>query len=226
MIEPEALRAGSTPRQPALVSAGWRWLAMAAALAALLVAGAALWANAHRFPADNSVEAGFTRDMVVHHDQAVAMALLIRDRTDDQALKSLATDILLTQQNQIGQMLGWLNVWGLPATGPEPPMAWMGHPMEGLMPGMATPEQMANLEQLRGEAADIAFLQMMIRHHEGGLPMAEMALEESDNPQVRDLAQAIVSTQQAEIGIMEGMLAQKGAPANPASAPEATPVAG
>lgn len=226
MIEPEALRAVSTPREPALVSAGWRWLALAAALVALIVTGAALWANAHRFPADDSLEAGFARDMIVHHDQAVTMALLIRDRTDDPALKSLATDILLTQQNQIGQMLGWLQVWGLPATGPEPPMAWMGHPVAGLMPGMATPEEMANLERLRGEAADIAFLQMMIRHHEGGLPMAEMALEESKNPQVRDLAQAIVATQQAEIAIMEEMLAQKGAPANPASVPMATPMAG
>ncbi|MCC7021607.1 MAG: DUF305 domain-containing protein [Thermomicrobiales bacterium] len=226
MIEPEARRAAAAPREPALVSAGSRWLALGAVLVALLVAGAALWANAHRFPADDSVEAGFARDMVVHHDQAVTMALLIRDRTDDPALKSLATDILLTQQNQIGQMLGWLQVWGLPATGPDLPMAWMGHPVEGQMPGMATPEQMTNLEQLRGEAADVAFLQMMIRHHEGGVPMAEMALEESDTPQVRDLAQAIVSTQQAEIGIMEGMLAQKGAPANPAATQSATPVPG
>ena len=123
-----------------------------------------------RPPDDTSLEAGFARDMMVHHDQAVAMALLARDRTRDPLIETLTTDIVLTQQNQIGQMLGWLNLWGLPATGAEPPMAWMGHPTEGRMPGMASPEEMAALESLSGEAADIAFLRLMIRHHQGRRP--------------------------------------------------------
>jgi uncharacterized protein (DUF305 family) len=147
--------------------------------------------------------------MIVHHDQAVAMALAIRDRTSDPAIKTLATDIMLTQENQMGQMLGWLNVWGLPATGTEQAMTWMGHPTTRLMPGMATPEELANLGRLSGTAADAEFLRLMIRHHQGGLPMAETAAARSGNAQVRALANAIVAAQESEITAMEELLAQK-----------------
>jgi uncharacterized protein (DUF305 family) len=185
-----------------------------AALVAVLAA-LALWLVASRPPGDASVEAGFARDMIVHHDQAVAMALQIRDRTEDPRVKTLATDIMLTQENQIGQMLGWLNVWSLPATSADLPMTWMGHPVSDRMPGMASPEELAQLDQLTGTAADEEFLRLMIRHHQGGIPMAEAALEQSGNTQVRDLARAMVSTQQAEIDAMQALLTEKTGAAAP-----------
>jgi uncharacterized protein (DUF305 family) len=190
---------------------GRRWLPAAAVLAVVsaVVAAALLWMGANRAPGDDSLEAGFARDMIVHHDQAVAMALSIRDRTADPVIKTLATDILLTQENQIGQMLGWLNVWGLPATGAEPAMTWMGHPTTGLMPGLATAEELANLDSLSGAAADAEFLRLMIRHHQSGIAMAEAALERSGNAQVRALANSIVAAQQSEIAAMEDLLRQK-----------------
>lgn len=140
------------------------------------------------------------------------MALLARDRTADPIVKALATDILLTQQNQIGQMLGWLNVWGLPATGTAPPMTWMDGAPAGAMPGMAmdgrmsrlaTPEELAQLEAASGDAANRLFLELMIRHHQGAIPMATAAVERSGNAQVRTLAEAIVAAQQSETGAME-----------------------
>src|SRR5215213_6902728 len=91
-------------------------------------------------PGEDSAEVGFARDMVVHHAQAVQMAEIVRDRTDSDSMSLLASDISLTQQGQIGIMQGWLQVWGLRVAGLEPAMAWMGHPTEGLMPGMATPD--------------------------------------------------------------------------------------
>jgi uncharacterized protein (DUF305 family) len=197
--------------EPATSPARWVWIAVATALIAALAIGA-VWLWPLRLPGDNSVEAGFARDMIVHHEQAVTMALLARDGTEDPAIRSLATDILLTQQNQIGQMLGWLNVWGLPATGQEPPMAWMGHQTTGLMPGMASPEDMENLARLSGPALDTEFLRLMIRHHQGGIPMADVALARGGNGAVRDLARAIVVSQEAEIAIMEDMLREREAP--------------
>jgi uncharacterized protein (DUF305 family) len=86
--------------------------------------------------------------MMVHHAQAVEMAEIVRDRTEDPQIRILASDIALTQQAQIGQMQGWLEVWGLPLTGTQKPMAWMGSPMDGPMPGMATPEE---IDRLLGE---------------------------------------------------------------------------
>jgi uncharacterized protein (DUF305 family) len=187
----------------------WTPTVVALVVVAALAAAFLIGFNLHRSPGDDSVEAGFARDMVVHHDQAVAMALLIRDRTADPLVKTLATDIVLTQQNQVGQMLGWLNVWGLPATGKELPMSWMGHPTSGLMPGMASPDEMTALAAMSGEAADVEFLRLMILHHQGGIAMAEAALQRSGNEQVRDLAGATVAAQQAEIATMESLLAAK-----------------
>jgi uncharacterized protein (DUF305 family) len=190
--------------------AWWRqpWLPVATvavilAVIALVLAG---WIFINRPPGEDSVEAGFARDMIVHHDQAVAMALSMRDRTANPEIKSLATDIILTQENQMGQMQGWLNVWGLPGTGLAPHMAWMDHPTPGLMPGMATPEELAHLDQLTGTAADDEFLRLMIAHHQGGIAMAEAALERSSNEQVRDLATSIVTSQTSEIKAMQDLM--------------------
>jgi uncharacterized protein (DUF305 family) len=216
MSDQAALLIQRPSEQTRVVHCRQGWLTPAIVLGALVVLTAALlvWRTADRLPGDNSLEAGFARDMMVHHDQAVTMSLLIRDRTTDPRIKTLATDILLTQENQIGQMLGWLNVWGLSATSAEPPMAWMGHPMTGRMPGMASPEELAHLEQLSGTAADAEFLRLMIRHHQGGIPMAEEARERSTNSQVRSLATAIVASQGAEITVMQDLLAQKDAAAD------------
>src|SRR5215211_4764984 len=150
MIDQAALRFTSASEQPRFDRRRQRWLLVAIAVGAVVALAVAFLLSraADRFPTDDSLEAGFARDMMVHHDQAVAMALLVRDRTTDPRVKTLATDFLLTQENQIGQMLGWLNVWGLPATSAEPPMTWMGHPVSGRMPGMATPEELAHLEHL------------------------------------------------------------------------------
>ena len=208
MIDRAALLAEQEREQDRV--AWWRrpWLpaAVAAAILALVALALAGWIAINRPPGADSAEAGFARDMIVHHDQAVAMALSLRDRTANPTLKALATDIVLTQENQMGQMLGWLNVWGLPATGLAPHMAWMGHPTPGLMPGMATPEELAHLDQLTGTAADGEFLRLMIRHHQGGIAMAEAVLERSGNTQVRDLATSIVTAQSSEINAMQVLL--------------------
>ena len=108
---------------------------MLLAVVAVLAAGVALAMLLASLPPDNDfAEAGFARDMIVHHGQAVQMAEIIRDKTKSDAIRLLASDISLSQQGQIGIMQGWLQVRGLPVSGSEPAMAWMGHPTEGLMP--------------------------------------------------------------------------------------------
>ena len=120
-------------------------------LLAILTASAALaLLLASRPPGDHSPEAGFARDMMVHHAQAVEMAEIVRDKTKSSAIRTLAADIALTQQ-QIGMMQGWLGLWGLPATTSEPAMKWMGHPTEGLMPGRATPRRSTSCLKHRPE---------------------------------------------------------------------------
>ena len=183
------------------------------AVAAVVFFGLAVWLYlSGRPPGDGSPEAGFARDMIVHHAQAVEMAEIVRDRTESEDIRILATDIALTQQAQIGMMQGWLDVWGLPISGTEPAMAWMGHPTEGRMPGMASPEEVDRLHELPPEEADELFLRLMIEHHRAAIPMAEAILEETDQPAVEELARAIASSQLAEIKTMQEMLQDMGAP--------------
>jgi uncharacterized protein (DUF305 family) len=158
--------------------------------------------------------------MMIHHAQAVDMATLLRDRSEDQEMRQLALDIMLTQQAQIGQMQGWLLAWGYPIARTGPAMEWMGEPMQGmpatgLMPGMATPEQLNELRSLSGEEADGLFLQLMIIHHRSGVEMGEAALERARRPEVRALAQSIVDAQVSEIEFMQTLLQQKGFPPVP-----------
>jgi uncharacterized protein (DUF305 family) len=164
-----------------------------------------------RAPGEGSVEAGFARDMSTHHAQAVEMAGIVRDKTESDDIRILASDIALTQQGQIGQMRGWLDGWGLSPTGPEPAMSWMGHPTEGLMPGMATTEQINQLRQAPPAEADRLFLRLMIPHHQAAVPMAEAAVEETDQREVEGLARTMISSQKAEVKIMEDMLRERGA---------------
>jgi uncharacterized protein (DUF305 family) len=147
--------------------------------------------------------------MIVHHGQAVQMAEIIRDKTNSDSIRLLASDIALTQQGQVGIMQGWLQVWGLPITGSEPAMAWMGHPMDDLMPGMAAPDEISRLSQLPPDRADELFLRLMIAHHEAAIPMAQAIVKRTDEPEVRQLAKAIINSQTAEIENMKAMVEKK-----------------
>lgn len=167
-------------------------------------------------PGKDSPDVGFARDMMMHHAQAVDMATSLRDRTDDPEMRQLALDIMLTQQTQIGQMQGWLIMWGYPIARTELAMPWMGMPTSGTMPGMATPEQVNQLRNLEGIDADALFLQLMIPHHRGGVAMGQAALTRTQRPEVRAVAQSIVDAQAREIALMQELLQQKGFPPVPA----------
>jgi uncharacterized protein (DUF305 family) len=181
---------------------------LAVLAAALIGATAALLLT--RPPANDSPEAGFARDMMVHHAQAVQMAEIVRDRTGSDDVRLLASDIALTQQAQIGIMQGWLQSWGLPTTGTQPAMAWMGHPMHGgPMPGMASPYEIDRLSKIPPGRADVLFLRLMIVHHRAAIPMAQAILKRTDEPYVRQLAQSIILSQRAEIGNMKAVIEAK-----------------
>ncbi|HEY6747538.1 MAG TPA: DUF305 domain-containing protein [Mycobacteriales bacterium] len=197
-----------------------RWLLVVLGLVcavALLGAGAALavvtGVGTDRPPAVDSVDAGFARDMATHHRQAVQMAQLDRDNGADPAVRLMAFDIETGQTSQVGQMLGWLESWDQTPQTDIAQMSWMGHAVEPgqLMPGMATTAELAKLKSLSGKPLDIYFLQLMIRHHKGGLEMAQYGAAHASEPYVRDLAGKIATAQQNEVVTMEQMLRERGA---------------
>ncbi len=175
-------------------------------------------------PVEASAEAGFARDMQVHHGQAVEMALLVRDRSDDPEIRLLALDIATAQTQQQGQMFAWLALWGLPQTSVAPEMDWLSRPVidgsaghEGHgghtpgepMPGVATFEQMQALQSATGVEAERLFLELMIAHHQGGVEMAEAVIARSTHPQVTGLAEGMVLLQSKELTYMAELLAAR-----------------
>ncbi|MCC5475875.1 DUF305 domain-containing protein [Streptomyces sp. NPDC059680] len=199
------------------------WIAGAAA-AVLVAAGAVTYAvaenesggSAVQTPAAESADAGFARDMAVHHQQAVEMSYIVRDRTKNGEVRRLAYDIAQTQANQRGMLLGWLDLWELPKVSEKPPMAWMGMgdmPERGdgsLMPGMATNTELRKLQSLSGKQAEILYLQLMTDHHKGGIHMAEGCVAKCTVGVEKRLAQGMVDAQQSELQVMAQMLKERG----------------
>ncbi|MET9362728.1 DUF305 domain-containing protein [Streptomyces sp. NPDC006632] len=169
------------------------------------------------FPTTTSADAGFARDMATHHQQAVEMSFIVRDRTSDEEVRRFAYDIANTQANQRGMMLGWLDLWGLATyDASRPPMAWMGMSMKpgadgALMPGMATNTDLNRLRGLSGKDAEVLYLQLMTAHHKGGIHMARGCVERCTVGAEKRLAQGMVDAQQSEIGAMAQMLRKRGA---------------
>ncbi|MGB3437314.1 MAG: DUF305 domain-containing protein [Actinophytocola sp.] len=180
------------------------------------------------FPTADSVDVGFAQDMRVHHLQAVTMAGIERDNTSDPILRGFAFDVESTQLAQSSEMAGWLTVWGQPQL-PDAGAAHMEWMSEGgththsngeggkttgsvqRMPGMATSEELNKLRKLTGKALDVFFLQLMLRHHKGGLEMAEYAAEHAAKGYVRNMADKIVQSQENEANLMKSYLAERGA---------------
>ncbi len=146
------------------------------------------------------------------------MSFIVRDRTSDVAVRRLAYDIINTQANQRGMMLGWLEVWGRAKSSPGAPMAWMGHTVTprgdgALMPGMATDAELDALRAAKGRDAEVRFLKLMTAHHRAGAEMAQAAATAAGTAEIRNLASGMVLGQQSEIALMADMLKERGAKA-------------
>src|SRR5262245_31127770 len=167
-------------------------LAAGLVIVALSISAGLLIGSRLGTPRDDSAEAGFARDMATHHAQAVDMSFVVRDKSADRELRTLASDIIGTQSTQRGIFMGWLPQWGLSQASMGQRMAWMpGHAhmapaTDGtvLMHGMASNAELQRLGDANGVDAEILFLQLMIRHHEGGIIMARAVLTLSNRREV------------------------------------------
>ncbi|MEV5838492.1 DUF305 domain-containing protein [Nocardia sp. NPDC052112] len=177
-------------------------------------------------PDPGAVDIGFSQDMSAHHAQAVEMAGIALIGSTDNDVRRLAYDILTTQQGQIGRLQGWLQMWGKPNQNVDGYMGWMteqaGHSHSGAdhtmssgrsasMPGMATTAELTALRQATGPALDTMFLQLMLRHHQGGLAMIQYAAQHAETTAVRTLAATMATTQQGEAQLITTMLTARNA---------------
>ncbi|MDI2032888.1 DUF305 domain-containing protein [Saccharopolyspora sp. TS4A08] len=151
----------------------------------------------------SQVEVDYLRNMIAHHEQAVEMTALTPERAQNAKLRSLSDRIGGAQAPEIGMMRGWLSSRGAGHSGHA------GHD-HATMPGMATPEQLAQLAASRGADYDRLFLQLMIAHHEGALTMATQLLTTGRDEQVHEMAQDALVTQQDEITTMRALQREVG----------------
>ncbi|MGR4878621.1 DUF305 domain-containing protein [Streptomyces sp. LARHCF249] len=150
----------------------------------------------------NAADVAFAQGMIPHHRQAVEMADLAPSRAESAEVKKLAEAIKKAQDPEIRTLSGWLTSWGehVPAPGAA------DHSGHGAGSGMMTAEEMQKLGKASGKAFDTAFMELMIKHHEGAVAMAATERAEGAFPAAKTMAEAIISSQSAEIATMNGLL--------------------
>jgi uncharacterized protein (DUF305 family) len=146
----------------------------------------------------------FMQNMIPHHSQAVDMAVLVEDRTNNEEIIDIAGRIRKSQADEIAFMRQWL------LERDENPDIDHSMHMDHSMMGMATAAQMAQLAASEGTDFDRNFLSLMIPHHEGAVRMVKDLLEQSGSaydPVLYDFVNDVVNDQEAEITRMNGLLA-------------------
>ncbi|WP_043620650.1 DUF305 domain-containing protein [Nonomuraea candida] len=146
-------------------------------------------------PTANAADITYVRDMILHHRQAVDMALLAPARADSAKLKGLADRIHDVQGPEIQYMTTWLREQEQDVPG--------HHARHEGMPGMATPAQMEALRAAKGKEFDRLFLELMINHHLGAIKMSERVLTGGSHIKIEELATDVSVEQSAEIRRMQ-----------------------
>ena len=160
--------------------------------------------------AGSDTDIAFAQLMIPHHQQAIEMADLAATNASSAEVKALAAQIKAAQDPEISMMTQWLTAWGAPLEMEGTADGGMDHgdmDMGGLSSaGMMSAQDMDNLGMATGADFDTMWQQMMIAHHQGAISMAEQVAGTTTNPDVKALADAIVSGQTTEIATMQQML--------------------
>jgi uncharacterized protein (DUF305 family) len=154
-------------------------------------------------PADANYDLRFIDAMTPHHQGAVVMAKEALQKSKRPEIKKLADEIIKAQNKEIAELKQWRQAWYPKAS--STPMAWntqMNHMME-MSPEQSKAMRMdMNLGAADAEF-DLRFINAMIPHHEGAVTMAQDALSKSKRPEIKKLAQNIITSQQKEIAQMK-----------------------
>lgn len=183
-----------------------RWQVVALVVALCFLAGVVgWWLNEPGDDSFSKVDVGFLTDMETHHNGAINLSFDYLDRSHDPVVKHFAQEIISSQSQELAAMNSYLNRAGGAAVAGDGSvaMAWMGHPVRPAdMPGMPSKAELAQLDDSQGLAADDQFTHLMIRHHAGGIAMAEYAAQHGEHAGVRNLAATMARVQRTEIDEM------------------------
>ncbi|MBC5793572.1 MAG: DUF305 domain-containing protein, partial [Nanohaloarchaea archaeon] len=140
----------------------------------------------------NRADLMFMNMMIIHHDQAIEMAELAENRTENENILELSENISQAQTKENQKMSEWLREAGF------------NRPTRGhRMAGMATQQEMNELRQSEGQEFDLLFSELMIEHHEGGIEMERAEVQNGKSEKVVELAKRMIEVQQEEVEKME-----------------------
>lgn len=182
------------------------------AVAIALLCGAVGWlvGNNRAIPDPNRIDVGFLQDMRTHHEQAVNLGLYYLELQGTNAdLRVIAREIVFGQSIEIGRMIQLLRLYGATETNEsDVAMTWMNEPTPNdRMPGLASDADIDKLLASSGKDADQLFVDLMIAHHQGGIHMAQYAVDHANEIEVRRFAYSMVVGQTGEIDEMRALLA-------------------
>ena len=146
----------------------------------------------------DNIDQHFIVQMIPHHEGAIEMAKVALERSERAEIRSLAEGIIEAQQKEINDMSAWYQAWFV-STPPE----WgsMGMMQMGGMEG--------DVDELRLVPAgdfDREFILQMIPHHEMAIVMAQMLAASTERPEMKQLADNIITSQSREIDMMHSWL--------------------
>src|SRR5207302_2151630 len=154
-------------------------------MAMLLVLGATTARTQAQETASTDPDLRFLDGMIAHHQAAVDEAKAIEPKARRPEVKQLAAEILKAQQAQISEMRAWRRAW------------FPNAPSGGGMPMGGTPAAAAPADP------DLAFIDMMIPHHQAAVAMSREILDTTKRPELQQLARNIIRNQEREIAQMK-----------------------
>ncbi len=160
-------------------------------------------------------DARFIRDMIPHHEQALRMSKqALAHEGLEERVKTAATFIRDDQRNEIDIMQSWLDAWGDDLPDEEP-----DHDHTS-MPGMVAESKIRALGAMTAAEADVEFLSLMIRHHQGAVRMSQDYLGEAVNTYTLSNARHVIREQQQEVAYMTTIIGELCEKTPVASCPE------
>ena len=145
----------------------------------------------------SNIDQGFIQQMIPHHEGAIAMAKIALERSKRPEMITLANNIIKAQEKEIADMKGWYQSWYGTAV---PASTGMGMHMGGMTGDPAV------LKSISAADFDREFINEMIPHHEMAVMMAQMLAAGTSRPEMKQLANNIITSQSSEIQMMQGWL--------------------
>jgi uncharacterized protein (DUF305 family) len=159
------------------------------AASVIAVSSAASAADEHAHSSPNAQKAPFDAQFIdtmsQHHRDGIKMMDMALDKAESEDVKDKARMMREDQEKEIGELKSM--------RAEDAPEA-----VNMKLPGMR-PMEMSKLDKLSGQKFDHAFLDMTIKHHQGGIEMARAALKSAKDANIKDKAREIIEKQSKEM---------------------------